>query len=120
MNRLISTVAIVAAMGFASGAMAQTTTTQSGANGTAGATTGMGTDASSSIEMGTSTSAQTGASTSVEQGGTSSTMQGGASASASGEQSTTTTTSGGGVSITDQQKTEIHQAITQINVQPVT
>jgi len=112
MHKLISTVAIVAAMAYASGAAAQTTTTTS-ASGAAGGGADL---TSSSVDMGASTSAEAGTSTSVEQGSTSS-VEGGASASASGE---TTTSGSGGVTITDQQKTEIHTAITQLNVQPVT
>ena len=113
MHKLISTVAIVAAMAYASGAAAQTTTTTS-ASGAAGGGADL---TSNSVDMGASTSAEAGTSTSVEQGSTSS-VEGGASASASGE--TTTTSGSGGVTITDQQKTEIHTAITQLNVQPVT
>jgi len=93
MTKLTSTLAMLAALGLAAPAAAQTSTSAS-----------VDATVSTSVDATTSTSAEPSSSTAPD-------------SSASSAPSTTTTTDAS-VNITTEQKTEIHQAITEINVQP--
>jgi len=92
MTKLTSTVAILVALGLTAPALAQSTS----ASVDATASASVDATASTSVEASTSAASDTSASSA----------------------SSTTTTTDTSVNITTEQKTEIHQAITEINVQP--
>jgi hypothetical protein len=112
MTKLTSTIAILAALGLTSPALAQSGVSTSIAPSVdANASTSTDATNSRSVDATTSTSVDATASTSTDATATS-------ADSASSAPSTTTNTNAD-VNITTEQKTEIHQAITEINVQPV-
>jgi hypothetical protein len=96
MNRLTISVAVFASLGLLAPAFAQTTTNDAGASSSMEVTTSSAVDqtSSASAEPSTSASESTASSAAPADTGTS-------------------------ISITDQQKTEIHQSITELNVAPV-
>ncbi len=107
MKKLTTTIAILAALGLIAPAFGQSSTSAESTTAT-------------SVDATTTTSTDATASASAEDDGTTSTSVD-ATASSSPDTASSapaTTTTDASVNITTEQKTEIHQAITEVNVKP--
>jgi hypothetical protein len=140
-QKILVALGIAAMLGVASPGLAQTPPPLPPAGGTASGQTGASAGAGTSTDSGGSSTtteggAQTGAGAGTDAGTGGTTTQGGAGTDAGAGAGGTTTQSGGttaggassttdagahvSVDVTTEQQTEIHQAITEVNVAPVT